>query len=53
MKAFLLLVVLVVSALACAPDVSQSACEPGRSIACACSSGATGAQECSPHAVHV
>ena len=48
MKAFLLLVVLVVSALACAPDVSQSACEPGRSVACVCSSGATGAQECGP-----
>lgn len=48
MKAFLLLVMLVVSALACAPDVSQSACEPGRSVACVCSSGATGAQECGP-----
>ena len=48
MKAFLLLVVLVVSALACAPDVSQSACEPGRSVACVCSSGASGAQECGP-----
>lgn len=48
MKTFLLLVMLVVSALACAPDVSQSACEPGRSVACTCSSGATGAQECGP-----
>lgn len=48
MKAFLLLVMLVVSALACAPDVSQSACEPGRSVACVCSSGAAGAQECGP-----
>ena len=48
MKVFLLLVMLVVSALACAPDVSQSACEPWRSVACVCSSGATGAQECGP-----
>lgn len=48
MKAFLLMVMLVVSALACAPDVSQSACEPGRSVACVCSSGAAGAQECGP-----
>ncbi len=48
MKAFMLLVMLVVSALACAPDVSQSACEPGRSVACVCSSGASGAQECGP-----
>lgn len=48
MKAFSVLVMLVVSALACAPDVSQSACEPGRSVACVCSSGATGAQECGP-----
>ena len=46
MKTFLLLVVLVVSALACAPDVSQSACELGRSVACVCSSGAAGAQVC-------
>lgn len=48
MKAFLLLVMLVVSVFACAPDVSQSACELGRSAACVCSSGATGAQECGP-----
>jgi hypothetical protein len=48
MKAFLLLVMLVVSVLACAPDVSQDACELGRSVACVCSSGAAGAQECGP-----
>ena len=51
MKTFLLLVVLVVSALACAPDVSQSACELGRSVACVCSSGAAGAQVCGPSGV--
>jgi len=51
MKAFLLLVMLVVSVFACAPDVSQSACELGRSAACVCSSGAAGAQECGPSGV--
>lgn len=48
MKTLQLLVVLVVSVLACAHDAAQGACELGRSTACVCSSGAAGAQECGP-----
>lgn len=44
----LLIAVLV---MACAPDGVLDRCDLGRAVACTCSSGATGAQECGPSGV--
>jgi len=46
-----LLIAVLVSVMACAPDGVLDRCDLGRAVACTCSSGATGAQECGPSGV--
>jgi len=51
MRAILWVVAVCLWVLGCAVEEAAPRCELGRSTACTCSSGATGAQECGPSGV--
>lgn len=51
MRAILWVVAVCLWVLGCAVEEAAPRCELGRSTACVCSSGATGAQECGPSGV--